>query len=243
MAYIVWEGPSEIDGEPIVVLLTLNSRNDKTGPMAQTWVLRQDVQPWEAVVTGDDESVCGHCPLKRQSNGRRACYVNVTYAPSTIWKAYSGGRCGPVTPEVLRRIDSLRLGAYGDPAAVPMEVWEPLVNRARVRTGYTHQWADPRFQDWRRWIMASVETPDQARAAEALGWRWFGAAPADIDLGGKTMRCPASEEGGHRLQCAQCGMCSGTEGKGTVSVRIAAHGNGAKAFERIYASEYALARS
>jgi hypothetical protein len=61
----VWEGPSELDGAPIMLLLTglaKSSKNAKTGDLLQTWILRSDVAPHVAVKTGQDSSVCGFVP-------------------------------------------------------------------------------------------------------------------------------------------------------------------------------------
>src|SRR5262249_22568276 len=75
---VAWEGKSLLDSKPVVVLVTGLSRpsaNRGTGPMVQTWVLRRDVPPTEAVQTGADASVCGDCSFRRG-----ACYVAVHQA-------------------------------------------------------------------------------------------------------------------------------------------------------------------
>jgi len=51
---VVWEGPSMIDGSPIVVIITgmkpgSGSGNSKTGTMAQTYIIRSDMSPMEAI--------------------------------------------------------------------------------------------------------------------------------------------------------------------------------------------------
>ena len=52
--FTLYEGASVLDGKPIVVLATLETSNAKTGAMVQTWILRSDVEPHQAVKTGDD---------------------------------------------------------------------------------------------------------------------------------------------------------------------------------------------
>ena len=44
----------------------------------------------------------------------------------------------------------IRLGSYGDPAAVPIEIWDNLCSVAANYTGYTHQWAtcDPNLKNY-----------------------------------------------------------------------------------------------
>ena len=43
--FIIYEGPSQIDGAPIVAIATLKSRNRKNGAMIQTWILRAYMHP------------------------------------------------------------------------------------------------------------------------------------------------------------------------------------------------------
>ena len=100
--YILFEGPSAIDGKPIVVIATgfaNKSANGKTGDMIQTWIIREDIKPNDAVKSGDDESICGQCihrpALKAaiQAKGEKhiRCYVKVWQAPLVVWKAYKRG--------------------------------------------------------------------------------------------------------------------------------------------------------
>jgi hypothetical protein len=37
---VLWEGPSRLDGSPIVAIATFRTDNRKTGPMIQTWIIR-----------------------------------------------------------------------------------------------------------------------------------------------------------------------------------------------------------
>lgn len=63
---IAYEGPSQLDGEPIVLILTCLERpsnNIKTGQMVQAVVLRQSEAPTEAVKHGTDASICVNCRL------------------------------------------------------------------------------------------------------------------------------------------------------------------------------------
>lgn len=50
---VLWEGRSLLDDGPIVAVVTSGSSNRKTGPMAQVWILRQDVAPHEARKQGE----------------------------------------------------------------------------------------------------------------------------------------------------------------------------------------------
>ena len=89
--FIAYEGPSLIDGSPIVAVVTgveVPSRNVKTGRMLQTWILQQDMHPKEAVRTGQDTGICGTCPLKGLNGQLRTCYVRVENAPTNVWKKW-----------------------------------------------------------------------------------------------------------------------------------------------------------
>jgi hypothetical protein len=83
--YIIDRGLSPIDGQPYVAILTLKSTNRKTGDMAQVWILREDINPVEAVQSGKDVSICGDCPHRKQQDGTRSCYVNVGQGPNSIY--------------------------------------------------------------------------------------------------------------------------------------------------------------
>lgn len=60
---VFYEGPSRIDGAPIIGIATFGTSNEKTGNLVQTWILRSDVHPIDAINSGEDASICGSCPL------------------------------------------------------------------------------------------------------------------------------------------------------------------------------------
>ena len=64
-SYVIYDGPSQIDGKPIVAIAQVGTGNRKTGKgMVQTWILRSDIDPISASRTGEDSSICGDCPHK-----------------------------------------------------------------------------------------------------------------------------------------------------------------------------------
>ena len=86
--YIVYDGPSMLDGKPIVVIVCAleRSRNVKTGHMVQTYIIRKDMHPVEAVNSGEDASICGTCVHRKDTvTGRRSCYVTLAHGPSHVW--------------------------------------------------------------------------------------------------------------------------------------------------------------
>jgi hypothetical protein len=233
---VLYDGPSLIDGEAIAAIVTgigRPSKNQKTGPMSQCWIIRSDIDPLAAIHCGEDVSVCGSCPLRGNTDTgtcrERPCYVNVAKAVTNVYHAYGRGSYD-TTPDVVRALADhrpSRLGAYGEPTAVPFEAWLPVLGEAG-RTGYTHRWRDC-DAEWRRWIMASVDTPAEQVEARNAGWRTFRTRLASEPLMPGEIACPASEEGGSRKTCDRCLLCRG--GKGP-SVAIIAHGQGARAYER-----------
>lgn len=233
----MWEGTSLIDNvTPIVVLMSVNraksakkSANKKTGVMAQTYILRQDVAPQAAHGQGLDPAICGDCPMRSPaSGGNNACYVNIWRGGNQVWGAYKRGNARSRQEGEIALQKSglaLRIGTYGDPAAAPMSLWEGLIALAKGHRGYTHQWRQPRVQEYRTRMQASADTPEDRAEANAMGWRTFRVRLEDGEVLPGEVVCPASEEAGKKLQCFQCRQCSGTEGRRSkVDVVIAVHG-------------------
>ena len=198
--YTVYEGPSMINGEPIKVIktgTTKDSDNRKTGPMLQWWIMPVNSKPTDAVQNGDDRAVCGDCPARPSVGGH--CYLNHGWINGTWGAEY------PVEPAHSDNPD--RLGAWGDPAAMPYDVVREHMGERW--TGYTHQWrtCDARFKDI---VMASVDTPQEYIEATQAGWRTFRARNADDAIMDGEVTCPASKEAGQRVKCATCLLCAGT---------------------------------
>lgn len=228
---IVYEGPSRIDGAPIVAVVTFKTNNAKTGNMAQLWIIRSDVNPILASQTGADEAVCGGCPLRGLANGKnavgRSCYVNLSQAPLAIYNAYLRGSYPVASNATLRKGiagRAIRLGAYGDPVALPLDVLARVVSFSSGHTGYSHQWRLPIATGYERFLMASVESEQGADEAVSAGWRYFRVRrDSDPVLKGEII-CPASDEGRNRTVCALCKACDGYKRDGQSSVVIIGHG-------------------
>lgn len=239
---VIYEGPSRIDGAPIVVIvtgLTTSSDNTKTDDMVQSWILRSDVSPLEALRTRADASICGGCPHRPQSVGfkrvkgitvqtwfKRSCYVDVSKAPTSVWKAYKRGSYRRMAPSELSAATAgrlVRLGSYGDPAAAPLSVWQAYTAMASGWTGYTHQWKSERLRDVATLCQASVDSVAEAEKARSLGLGYFRVAPIGGERLPQEEGCPASKELGAVASCATCRKC---DGSGRMVV-IDAHGIGA----------------
>lgn len=228
-AFIAYEGPSMLDGSPIMLLVTRASKqsaNRKTGAVIQTYILRSDLSPVEASRNGSDVSICGNCPHRQAING--TCYVNLAQGPSVVFKAFKRGIYPSLTPEHAARElngDMVRLGTYGDPTAVPFEVWETLLAQTSGHLGYTHQWKDARFARFAKYCMASADSPEEYIEARQRGWRAFYVLPKGYQHKvPHAFLCPASEEAGKKLHCLECRACDGTATNRTASVFIPVHG-------------------
>jgi hypothetical protein len=222
---ILWRGPSRIDGKPLVALATglrQPSANVVTGPVIQVWILRSRVPPLAAIRTGGDRSVCGDC-LHRGST----CYVNVWREVTQVWRTFRQGGYVPFTPGLFRLVRgrAIRLGAYGDPAAVPISVWRPLHTAAGLWLAYTHQWdqpwCDPALKEL---CMASVDSPAQRERALALGWKTFRVRAAEEPALAGEFVCPKGAEASRRLLCIQCGACRGGAYTGQATPVTMVHG-------------------
>lgn len=236
---VLYEGPSRIDGAPIVVIATgllSGSGNGKTGAMVQTWILRADVSPLVALRTGLDASICGGCVHRPKSfDGakwyKRSCYVRVDTAVEGIWQAWKRGGVYPhVSVTDIASVFAgrlVRFGSYGDPAAVPVVYWQVIKSAAGGTTGYTHQYRSERLRDTLSVCQLSADTVEDVASARALGVGSFRVKRAgEAVLPGEVV-CPASAEAGKVATCATCRMCDGVSG---FNVVIDAHGIGAKQF-------------
>tara|TARA_R110000868_G_scaffold214300_1_gene464374 strand:+ start:424 stop:1140 length:717 start_codon:yes stop_codon:yes gene_type:complete len=232
--FIFYRGPSPIDGAPIVAIATLKSVNSKTGDMVQTWILREDVSPLDAIATGADASICGNCTHRGRKGKKRTCYVDVGKAPQGVWKAFHRGQYidlsnDPHTIAYLINDRIVRMGAYGDPAMVPVKQWRALLAGSSGRTGYTHAWRRMWAQALRPYVMASVDSVAEQDIARAMGWRTFRVRTETEPLQANEFACPASPEGGERKQCITCKACDGGRA-GKASAAIVVHGAMAKHF-------------
>lgn len=231
--FVFFDGPSAIDGAPIIGIAVLHSQNIKTGDMVQTFILRADQSPLAAIDTGADASICGGCVHRGVDGAPRTCYVDVGKSVMSVFGAWTRGAYPLVSPTVGARMlkgRAVRMGAYGDPAAIPARHWRALLKHAAGRTGYTHQWRARFAQSLRSLVMASADSESERDVARAMGWRTFRVRGADETLGAREIVCPASDEGGKARQCISCQACDGADRPGKASVAIIVHGRMARHF-------------
>ena len=236
--YLVYNGPSMLEPETDIIAVLRDAGNTKTGKNDGTWEL--SILPWDVHgapfhkerPNDSHRSVCGDCPFGGRYTGQdgpRTCYVDPR-GPNGIYDAidrgsFEGGDIETVRQAIERKRIAprmLRLGSWGDPTAIPVDIVTDLIRLFRSygarHVGYTHQWRA--FPEWAGLVMASCDADDRSEA-RALGWQAFtvtdNPSPDDIV-------CPASDEWeaetGRKTVCARCRLCDGAR----ASVTIQPHG-------------------
>ncbi len=139
---IIYKGPSEFDGKPIVAVLVFSAGNGKTRSPA-LWVLPdievEDGKGYYSTAREAARSVCGGCPLfdVTDDKGRHgtACFAWAHALP--IGGVFRSIDVGNYVPDFemhkikawgeLEQPRRLRNAYIGDPAAVPRHVLEPML--------------------------------------------------------------------------------------------------------------------
>jgi len=225
---ILYKGPSLLNGKPIVCIATGlqdGSSNRKTGDFIQTYILPTKEKPTDAINSGNDDAVCGDC-IHRKKDGFGTCYVNAGYGPNSIFKSYSAGKYPIFDQNIhlnLFKDKLIRLGAWGDPSAIPVKTWESILEVSAGHTGYTHQWRKC-DQTLKKYCMASVESEEGLIKAKKMGWKTFRVRRSDEPIIQGEFICPASIEANKRLKCETCLACKGGEYNKQVTPVIISHG-------------------
>ena len=234
---LIYKGTSLLDGATSIVAIAIpGSKNSKTGDMVQTYILLDEVDPLKASKTGADFAICGDCRHRgaptqdsdRRTAKGRTCYVTLAHGPANVYKSYQAGKYQRVVPADVWKVGAgrfVRLGTYGDPAAVPVHIWHKLLSASLGHTAYSHQ--DKHFDP--SIYMRSADSRSDAYAAAAAGHRSYRVisqrdykSGRDAPIDGLEILCPASAEAGRRTTCIDCLLCSGA-GVGK-SIAIVAHG-------------------
>ena len=221
---VFYNGPSEIDGKPIIAVATgfkSKSDNPKTGPVIQTYILPKHAIPTQCRKDGTITSVCGDCKMQKL----KMCYTNMKHGSNQIFKSWKNGRYEKLSMHNYLNFwhKTVRMGSMGDPAAVPIEVWEKIMKIAGSVVGYSHQWRRC-HQKLQQWCMASVDTTKEQREAQRMGWRTFRIRLPQESIQKNEFMCPASNEAGNKTTCNKCLGCGGHGSKAKRNVCIVVHG-------------------
>ncbi len=225
LGFELWRGKSPMPDKTgnhaeIVCIATMTSSNRKTGPvgksnMIQTWIIRTDMPPREAMNKGLDGSSCGTCPFRsRASGGEDLCYVNTGQAPNGIYAAWKRGKypkLDPTNPEMMDvfRGRKLRMGSYGEATFIPFDVWKPILAVVSGKVGFTHAWKEPFAKPFKGLLRASTETKITNDAAMKDGWvTFYVASPGEPEIDARM--CPSAKTKG-KIKCVDCLGCQGNE--------------------------------
>lgn len=213
---VLYKGISLLDNEtPIMIVMsgfTKDSSNTKTGPTVQLYILPVHEKPNDVYRAGGT-SVCGDCKY----NGGNGCYVRWSHL-TQIWNVARHQSAIPMslTKEFLRGL-RVRVGAAGDPAAVPFKVWQDLLSTCENFTGYTHQWKKLEFQNLKTLFMASVDNTKENNMSLFLGWSSFFVTDTEEEAQKAGVRCLASTDkkdvNGLSMTCSSCMLCNGKSKK------------------------------
>jgi len=224
---VFFKTTSVLTGDDILVAFQMSpSKNSKLGDMVQVWIMPADEKPTDSINSGLQKAVCGSCWFASS----KTCYVNP--APiNSVYGAIQRGSYRELTNDdaghqalaaaLYGRF--VRVGAWGDPAAMPWNLMASIVDSAKGHTSYTHQADHPnydsRFNDV---CMVSVESAKQAQRLQAVGVRTFRARTEFGQLTEAEIECPSVSSG---LNCDECRLCDGKEAKrGNVSISVPVHG-------------------
>ena len=125
--------------------------------------------------------------------------------------------------------ESLRIGSYGDPGAVPKEVWLDLIYNYEIKnhTGYSHQILDENNEIINEnkyladFCMVSCDNIEQAKVAWKNNLRTYRTITSldqnQIDWSNEIV-CPESYR--KDITCKSCGLCRGSKGSRAKSIVI-----------------------
>lgn len=208
-----------------VSIITFASANVKTGDMAQVWILNKDINPVDALKSGASKEVCFNCTHLVN----KTCYVNVGQAPQSVYKAYKMGKYAPLDLDILKALikwKAVRFGAYGEPVLIPLHLVKFMAQHARGFTGYTHQWQNLAYLDYKEYFMASTDNISEVVKAHQMGYRTFRVKGENQVNLANEIDCPNATTG---VQCRDCTLCDGLgkHGKGK-SITAIVHGTKGK---------------
>ena len=162
-------------------------------------------------------------------NIKRKCYVFTAQAPLQVYKSWKKGNYPTLTPkQVQKRLAYrvVRLGSYGDPIHIPKWKLDIILKFTLRITGYTHQWKNKKYIEYKQYLMASVDTLKERLLAKSLGYRTFRVETGTGALDSNEVGCLSDKKvrGNKKLvPCIDCGMCDGLTGKVTKDIVVRLH--------------------
>lgn len=225
-------------GDIIHVLKTKLSENTKLGIGLTVHTYHWSVDQVTRGVFNDDAHNCMDCPYSYNQNGGKSggCYTHdgpqgqgLRSMLKRLNRLYGAGKIEQFDKQKFNAFITVssaanplltRLGVYGEPVTLPLNLIGKLVRVSKGHTGYTHQWNKDHALAYSKYLMASVHNKFEKLIAEARGFRAF---QSSKEKDAKMPACPASKEMGHKLTCIQCLACDGTVNGKTKSIFIFKH--------------------
>lgn len=175
-----------------------------------------------------DGSNCLDCPYSG-NQGEGGCYTHKFNQYVGFLSMLRSIKFSDLTPldadkfmdAVLMCKDSyVRFGTYGEPSLLNFSLVKAMSCIAKSWTGYTHQWNKEWALPYSKYFMASTHNKEETYKARQKNYRSFIATKTGNE---EAVTCPASAEAGFKSNCASCGLCSGTLGKGKKDIKILEH--------------------
>lgn len=234
MGKIVW-----LDGDNVFVVSKSKTSNKKISDgsaLVQTYTF--SYKQWELANTSKgfgmkkffalDSSNCMDCPYSG-NQGEGGCYThkfNQYVGFLSMLRSIGKGDLSTINNDIRREVVSMaygsyvRFGTYGEPSLMSLDIIKSMIDVSSSWTGYTHQWSKDWANGYSDYFMASVHNSEEVKSAKQKVWRSFIATKTGDE---KAVVCPASNEAGFVTNCASCGLCSGTLGKGNKDIKILEH--------------------
>lgn len=233
---VIWS-----DGVNVYVVSKSNTSNAKIAPDKKTKLIQTytfSIEQYELATTQKgfgmkkffalDGSNCLDCPFSG-NGGNGGCYThkfNQYVGFLSMLRSIKPLDLTPLDETKYRSILDMshetyvRFGTYGEPSLLPIELVKSMALLSSSYTGYTHQYQKEWANEFSAVFMASTHTQTEADKAREIGFRSFIATETGDE---NAVSCPASKEAGFVTNCAKCGLCSGTDGKGSKDVKILIH--------------------
>jgi hypothetical protein len=225
-------------GEIVHVLKTKVSENSKLGIGFVVHTYHWSIDQISTGLFTNDANNCLDCPYSyNQNNGKSGgCYTHggmqgqgLRSMLKRLHKLFVAGKIESFNKDQFNNFLLLsqsfnpvltRLGVYGEPITLPLNVMGKLVRISKAHTGYTHQWNKDKATSYNKYLMASTHNIFETMIAEARGFRAF---QSSKDKDTKMPVCPASKEMNYKLTCIQCKACDGKVNGKTKSIFIHKH--------------------
>jgi len=138
------------------------------------------------------------------------------------------GNYETLTPkQVQKRLayKKVRLGSYGDPIHIPLNILDVILKHTLGTTGYTHQWKNKEYIKYSKYLMASVETIKEKIQANSLNYRTFRVRQGTETIKGEVGCLSDRQARGTKklVNCVDCMMCSGLTSKVKQNISIIQH--------------------